>query len=241
MASKSKEYYELFKEDLSNAVQWFESNSLQEADLYDVCIFRISHRIGEIKDEEVARIKADKKLKITLVDYCVEFAKITSRYGVEQTKTYSYSMPYQSAPLIHNGRPLFNQEGTECRYMPAYYLIAADEVYNKSDEAIILSREGAGKYVCDRVDTATPPTVKSYNWTPGINYTTYTTMPEVALIEKLPMCVVNSLSLLALVGKGAYVVNSKAEADKFNGIIVTPVVIIYNQILDALVIANKGQ
>ncbi len=235
----TNEYYAAFKDDIALAREWFEDNELNKLTYHDVVIFRITHRIGESKSSTVEAINSDTVRRVTERDYCVEFLKITKQMPNKRVLTYIYNMPYASAGLLVNGSPLFEKASSGCRYMPTGYVIPVGDELNDTGVEIVMGRETTGKYVCDQVDKSRIATVRSLQWVPSIKYpmNKRSTLPKAVDTDVIPNCVVNTLSLLAKVGSGVYEV-SKDNTD-FNGIVVTPVLALYEQIVNAKTISSK--
>jgi len=233
----AKERYVLFKDLLLNAKQWMESQEINLLGYEDVCIFRISNKIGEVKDSIVEAIEQDPIRKATEKDYCVDFLKITKKGSGTRVDVYNYTMDYTPAGLIgKDGKPMFT--GTKCRYMPEGVVLPAGHEDNNLGIDIQFSRATTGKMVCDQVDSSSLLRVRSAVWVPEMKYVgdSRSRLPVSKNIVDIGFNeLVKCMSLLAMGGEKIYKISDQS---KFNGIIVTPAKLVYNQIVDAYNIAK---
>jgi len=156
----------------------------------------------------------------------VEFMKLTLN-----GKMYSYTVDGVSAGLLgSDGTPIFDQKGV-CWFMPEEYILGVNEELNDTGEDIVISRDGTGKEMCDQIDEVSVPRLRLKEWVPYVDGT----IPKINEVREIDKSVLSCMLLLTEVGIGTYELANTAGK---NGVVVTPMLVLYNQLTNSLRIAD---
>ncbi len=257
-SSERQAKLKLLKPHIDNAKQWFEDEGLHLLTFEDVVIFRIGSSIGPVKmyDEDKLADDADVR-QIVERDFVVDFMKITKKDG-DTVMGYSYKQLYKYRPLIVDGEPLLVNLQGKCTYMPHNYTLPANDIHNPYTTKMVLDREKAGKYVCDQLDAKVRvldvrndkyfPRMEYFRGYNGegevvtekrnISWNTYDVVDDKlgtisAGRKHIPNDVIIAMSALAVIGHKSWKY-SRHHVNQSNGVVVTPVSAIYNQIVNTV-------
>jgi len=243
MATSSKQYYKLMKPWLIEAKDWLDGIGAGDCGLYDVVIFRPVKRAVKLFKPDTT-IEDEELRELVNVDHPIDFMKLVIKTDDDITM-YSHTADLPGAPLMDGRSTVFGLYAEGCKYMPEGWVVPKEHELNDTYEPILVGRQTTGLIVCDWVDRESFRTIRSSYWKPKVWYGLpekspldedewMWTMPN--KIEELPDSMVYCMSLVVAVGAGVYTVTGKGKNS--NGVIVTPVLMLYNQIVKMLEIAE---
>ena len=233
------------KTDVADTKLWFETEGLDAADYHDVIAFKVGHVLGNKVASDA--IDADLVRYLCEKDSVVHFIKITKRLpkpgSVESapynTMTYTYRIDNRTAnKLLTDTTTYFNQVDV-CKYMPTNVVVPAGDITDYTGDDVLLGREAeSGKYVCDYIDSVNPITLQSNLRGLPIAYEeNKESLPVINQIVTIPDYVARTLSLIASISDGLYKHDNAHRA--FNGVVVTPTLVMYNQIINLNLTTTK--
>lgn len=223
------------KDDVTNAKAWFEAQALDTADYHDVIAFKVGHVLGNKVEEDA--IKSDLVRNLCEFESVVHFVKITKKlerpYEADSapynTKTYSYRTNNRTVGKLLNEYNTYFEQNAACKYMPTNVVVPLGDERNPTGKDVTLGRNTSGLYVCDAIDAMGMVSIQSnLRGLPQEYEENKISLPVINQIEIIPDYVIRSLSLQASVAEGVYRHDVANRA--FNGIIVTPILIMYSRL-----------
>ena len=242
MAFDSREYYLAFYDILVAAKAWMEDKGIPELGYTDIAFFRI------VTDKTIRDAPTDLVEEITSHRFIVDFLKLTAQIPASDTpggtapgvKMYSYTNPNPGVPLLVDDTTVNGEFGVVgCKYMPEGWEIPIGHELNPTQEVVKLGRQDQAKEACDYMDEHRIGVIRSYYWKTKFTYPNEDrwVMPPNNRIHPMDDNVIKAVSFLALIGHRAYTMTGKGKSG--NGIIVTPSLMLYNQVCDSLLIAKQ--
>ena len=236
MTFLNKQLYALMKDDVASTKAWFEQHSLNSTDYHDVIAFRVGHVLGNKVSEDA--IKSDIVRNLCEFESVVHFVKITKRLerphntdsAPYNTMTYSYRADNRTAPKLISDTNAYFEQSEFCKYMPTDVTVASSDPRNPFTVDVHLGKNTSGKHVCDVIDAAGLSIQSNLKGLSQEYEENKISLPVISQIEPVPDYVVKSLSLLASVADGNYRYKDTNRA--FNGIIVTPTIVMYSRLVN---------
>jgi len=220
----------LYKEMNSSLVQtkeWFDTY-FTNCIIDDISIFRISHRIGPITN-----ISDNPVDIITKQLYTVDFMKLIYRVD-EQLQLWNYTSPYTPAC----NTKMFNQDAG-CMYMPNGVVMTVEDPGNIYGEEVVIGKETTGKNICTKIDSTSLMYVRSSCYFPTMHYVDmeYDLLPKLKYVKDIPKYVLDSISLLAYIGRLVYELTEARDGS--NGVFIVPITVLKVQLDNLVSISNK--
>ncbi len=196
------------------------------------------------KDQEPELTNDEKLIKwLTEDKYKIDFIKISTRITDKTYYSYNYTMEEISAPLLNNRKPISGSVETSCIYIPddefeipLTNVNIDSSLWDLSGNTITIGRFNEAKYTCDQLDIINNNTIKSYNASIPMQYngSNGIALPNPKNIISLSDDFVKIMSLFIFEQRGEY--SSKIYDGRFdpifNGIYVTPLIMLYYNIVD---------
>ena len=250
MGYKINDYLKPCYSILDNSVLWMESLGFNNPDSRDVVSYRAGHiaktRVA-YRDQDPATTSDEDLIKeLTEDKYRIEFIKITKRISDKLMDSYNYTMPEISAPLIVDGGPVSAPNAKSCIFTPNSDLeipltnVSLDQSgWDMSGVTVNIGRFGDAKYTCDTLDEVETSVVNSsrypvpmmYNDDPSVGVV----LPDTGNIIDVNPDFVKAMSFFVFENRTVYkttAIHARTHVPVFNGIYVTPLVMLYYQMVE---------
>lgn len=233
---------------LVNAVSWMEAEGFDNPDSRDLVSYRggyISKTRVAYTDQEPELSEAEEIIKdLTVTSHRAEFVKIIQYVSDKLTDAYNYTMPEIAAPLLSNGGPVSAPSAKSCIFHPNSGIdipltdVTLDQSgWDMSGVTVNVSRMGDAKYTCDELDIVDNIAVKSSRYPIPIQYDTDAgvTLPDTANIKSINSDFVKAMSFFIFTQRYEYEtssIHSRVYEPVFNGIYVTPLIMLYYNMVE---------